>query len=634
VYASRNMFFYLALSLIPCFSWASVCESHINCQNKFLIQKNYLTYFSTHKIDKIQPKIKRLVIVVHGALRNGHDYFDDTVIAAKKLSVENTTLIIAPTFRKITDEREDGELYWGRKWYTKWKYGYKSEDSDRISSFSVMDKLILKIANSNSFPNLKSIIVTGHSAGGQFTQRYGIATKIGKELLQTFTIVPSNPSSYMYLDDVRYHFSDGNFEIAQRQKDCTGFNHYIYGPIDRAEYMQRYNLSELRENFKNQKIIYLMSEEDKGVDSLDRSCEAMTQGRNRFERAKNYFYYVKKNITSDQHRFVSIPLIGHEHVDVYQSKEAAHLIFGVKKRKTPSFLYTKIGDSKDIVKSSDYQFVMFGGGKNEISGMINFMRAARGGDLLVISGKENLNHRYTHDFWNIAEQEKINLNSVETISFLDRKAGDNKFILEKIRNAEAIFFTGGDQSKYINRIKDTHSHRELLNKIRSGVSIGGTSAGLAIMSEFIFSAQKGGLSSKYVLRNPHTGYISLEHDFFYSPLLKNLITDTHFSERKREGRLLGFMFRVQYEYRKKEIYGLGIDEQTSLTLNLDNKMKTNGVGNVTLYKSPAHVPGRSLNSLSYGPILKKVLAPGKTLPHYSEMTFSHSIQVQDGEITP
>jgi cyanophycinase len=631
--ASRYFLVILISLLYSSLILAETCEQHEKCRQEFKLDNNFLTYYTTHKINLSQTQIKRLVIVVHGALRNGHEYFDDTVAAAKKLNVLTNTMVLAPTFRKVTDERKAAELYWGRKWYAKWKYGYLSEDSTHISSFEVIDKLIRKISKSKNFPNLKTIVITGHSAGGQFTQRYGVASKISEEINQQVIIVPSNPSSYMYLDEARYHFTEGNFTISNNPQNCPDFNDYIYGPNNRAKYMESMDVEELRENFKNQKMIYLMSEQDKGLDSLDRSCEAMTQGKNRFERAKNFYYYVKKYITSSQHRFLSIANIGHDHVKVYQSKEAAEILFGIKPILRKTFLYKKIGNVKNVLRSSDYQFVMFGGGKNEIQGMRKFLKAAHGGNLLVISGKSDLNHRYTHEFWNMSEQEKIPLQSVETIAFLNKNAGENKFIQQKIRNAEAIFFTGGDQSKYINRIKNTWAHKELLNKVHSGVSIAGTSAGLAIMSEYIFSAQKGGLSSRYVLKNPLTEEITLEHDFFYSPLLRNLITDTHFSKRKREGRLLGFMFKCQLKFQLKNLFGVGIDEQTSLVLTTDFKMHAFGLGSVRFYRAPRTLPSSRFGPLDYGDIDYLRLTNGKEYDHYSRLVMTEFLNVDQGRIS-
>lgn len=621
----------LLLSSQFLFAKTAPCLSSKNCKAKFYSKENYLTYYSTYSLKKKNTSIKRLVVVVHGALRNGDDYFNDTALAAKKFGLLDSVMVLAPHFRKVTDEREEGEHYWGRRWYTKWKYGYRSEDSDKISSFEIIDNLLLSIDRSNKFPNLKEIVITGHSAGGQFTQRYAVATKVATNLRQNLTIVPSNPSSYMFLDEARYEFSDANYVEKEIDGSCNEYNHYIYGPIDRASYMANMSVPQLVKNFAKQKVIYLMSEEDKGIDSLDRSCEANLQGKNRFERAQNFYYYVKKHITADNHRFLSIPGIGHEHVDVYESEEAKEVVFGVKGGKSKNFLYKKIGSKKDVTIATEKAFAMFGGGRNEINGMRRFLAAAKGGDLLVLSGKTLLNQRYTHDFWRMAQEFKIKLDSVETISFLNKDAGSSSFVLDKIKKAEAIFFTGGNQAKYINFIKGTKAHQLIMKK---QVPIGGTSAGLAIMGEYIFSAKRGGFRSSTVLRNPHHRDITLEKDFFKSDLTANLITDTHFSERRREGRLLGFMFKAMFDFNLKEIYGLGIDEETSLFMEKNGSMKSQGKGNTWFYHSKDNSVQRQQGALNFGPVAYKKLINNKIYPHYSNImtTKWNILKVVDGVI--
>lgn len=625
--------FIVALVLLstPVFASSKVCENFKNCQYKFIPQNNFLTYYSTHNLNTNNQQIDRLVIVVHGALRNGHEYFNDTVLAAKKFNSLSNTIVLAPHFRKVTDSREKGELYWGRKWSKKWKYGYRSSDSDQISSFEVIDQLILSILKSSNFLGLKDIVITGHSAGGQFTQRYAVASQLRKKIEQNLSFVPSNPSSYMFLDKERYQFSDSNYQQVEIGNSCLEYNDYIYGPTNRASYMEAQTVEELRANYSEQKVVYLMSEEDKGTDSLDRSCEAMLQGKNRFERSQNFFHYVKKHISATSHRFISIPSVGHEHIEVYESLEAKRFIFGKGASDNPNFKYRKIGSPKNITKSTRSLFVMFGGGKNETKGMKTFLKAANGGDLLVLSGKDSLNQRYTHDFWNISNEQSIPLNSVQTISILNSKAASSQFIINKVKNAEAIFFTGGDQSKYIKRIKGSPLHKAILDK---KAPIAGTSAGLAIMGEFIFSARKGGLRSRYVLKNPHSKYITLEEDFFYSPLLQGLITDTHFSERNREGRLLGFMFKSQFNFSLAQIFGVGIDEQTSLSLTSNDKMIASGKGDVWFYHSRGLKIQRQEGSLNYGPIFYKRLKKDLIYPHYLNFNTKkwNRLNILNGEI--
>jgi triacylglycerol esterase/lipase EstA (alpha/beta hydrolase family) len=51
-----------------------------------------------------------------------------------------------------------------------------------IHTFHVMDQLIEWFGNTKNFPNMKEIVVAGHSMGGQLVHRYAI---VGKQLAVT-----------------------------------------------------------------------------------------------------------------------------------------------------------------------------------------------------------------------------------------------------------------------------------------------------------------------------------------------------------------------------------------------------------------------------------------------------------------
>ncbi len=610
----------------------AVCENYLNCSYELPVKNKFFTYFSSHSLTTLDRRIDRLVIVVHGAGRNGNDYFNDTVQAAKKIGVEKKTIILAPTFRKVTDQKKPNEIYWGKNWFEKWKYGYLSQDETKTSSFTIIDSLVKSVALSGTFPNLREVVITGHSAGGQFTQRYAFGTEIDLVIPQKLTIIPSNPSSYLYLDDIRYTFQNGNFESLDQSQLCHGFNEYIYGPKNRAKYLEKFDLEALRLNFKRKNLVFLMSEEDKGEDSLDRTCEAMTQGQNRIERAQNFYHYSKKFLPSKSHLFSSIPLIGHDHVAVYESDQAREFVFGIPSVKDSSYLLNRYGSIHDFNVTTQTIFTLLGGGKNEAIGLSNFIAAARGGDLLIVSGKDRLEHRYIFDFNRLAQQSNHKLNSISVVSFLNRTAAEKKNVLALLEKADAIFFTGGDQSKYIDRIKGSSFHKKLISKVQSGLPVSGTSAGLAIMGEFIFSAQRGGVSSRYVLQNPLSEAISIEHDFFYHPFLSGIITDTHFSERQREGRLLGFMYKTLMNFNLKSILGIGIDEQTSLTINPDKTIIAFGKGDVFVYKANSNLVYRP-SPLNMNSIKRKSLQRGDAYLDLHSLSYDDTLSVVDGRIS-
>ena len=89
-----------------------------------------------------------------------------------------------------------------------WKDGSLSEirrdDStdQRVSSFAVLDALLETLSDRKHWPALDLVVLAGHSAGGQFVQRYAVAsapTVLSHQGIHTRFVV-ANPSSYLYFD--------------------------------------------------------------------------------------------------------------------------------------------------------------------------------------------------------------------------------------------------------------------------------------------------------------------------------------------------------------------------------------------------------------------------------------------------
>jgi hypothetical protein len=312
----------LVILLINTTAFASTCLNSRDCAGKFFYQDHFLKIHANFKLDSIPSRISKAIIVVHGTLRNGDEYFDDMITAARLRNKENDTLIISPSFKRTDDEHEDNEYQWGTRWYQKWKYGYVSQNGQGVSSYQLIDQMIKSISSQG----ITEVVITGHSAGGQFTQRYAVASKISQTVKTTFA--PSNPSSYMYLSNHRYNGVNGVFNRVQAGENCEEYNHYIYGPVDRAEYLAKYSISQLESNFSNQSVVYLMGAADNEQDYLDKSCEANLQGIDRYTRSLNFYYYVNKHLKSNNHLFHSIANVGHDHLKIFQAKVSLDLFFG------------------------------------------------------------------------------------------------------------------------------------------------------------------------------------------------------------------------------------------------------------------------------------------------------------------
>jgi hypothetical protein len=313
----------VTLILLPK-AWGSACLEASKCTRKLNHNGQFLTYFSNFKTDVINTKITKAVIVIHGALRNGNEYYDDMVKALRAEGLIGSILILSPTFRKVNDarKRKKDEFYWGRAWDTKWKYGYISSGPKvGTSSFKLLDNLVLSL-NSVNFPNLKQVIVTGHSAGGQFTIRYAFSSEIDSLSEFKVSFVPSNPSSWLYTTDNRGSKINGKYALKNFNKSlCPEYNQYIYGLEGKLPSYFPKDLIKANKKFVLKDIRYLMGQADTEGSSLDKSCEANIQGKNRIERGIHYYQTMRNTFPKTTHKLFKVPAIGHDHFLMYSSKE-------------------------------------------------------------------------------------------------------------------------------------------------------------------------------------------------------------------------------------------------------------------------------------------------------------------------
>jgi len=235
------------------------------------------------------------------------------------------------------------------------------------------------------------------------------------------------------------------------------------------------------------------------------------------------------------------------------------------------------GSEGDVQAPTEPGLVLMGGGGDVDEAMRWFLKRTGGGDIVVLraSGSDGYN-TYLH------EELGVSVNSVRTIRFESAEGSRDPGVLEAIRSAEGIFLAGGDQSRYVRYWKGT-AVQELLNRhVREGKPLGGTSAGLAVMGEYAYSAMhEGKLTSELAQENPGHPWITIERGFLAVPALEGILTDTHFSERNRLGRLVVMLRRILGDDNKRA-FGLGVDEQTALCIDGAGRAHVFGKGSVHL----------------------------------------------------
>ena len=173
--------------------------------------------------------------------------------------------------------------------------------------------------------------------------------------------------------------------------------------------------------------------------------------------------------------------------------------------KAQTYTLWSVGDTVDIVTQPKPATLLMGGASEDDRAMKRFLQYANGGDVVVIrtSGADGYNN-YMYN------QLGVNVHSVRTFLIPSVAAANDSFVVQTIRKAEALWIAGGDQWTYISNWKNTALHNTinyLVNTRRA--PIGGTSAGMAVMGEYYYSAQNGSAVSNVVLNNPYDATVTV-----------------------------------------------------------------------------------------------------------------------------
>ena len=245
----------------------------------------------------------------------------------------------------------------------------------------------------------------------------------------------------------------------------------------------------------------------------------------------------------------------------------------------PSYEYYVVGSSNDVTRSTTFGEILMGGGTDVDAAFQWMINKSGGGDFVVIrvTGTDAYNP-YIYGLGAV--------DSVETIIIKNLAAASDPFVVNKIRNAEALFIAGGDQNDYVTLWKGTPVEDAIHYLVTRNVPIGGTSAGLAVMGEFLFSAANGTIDSPTALGNPYNGKVVLNRDFLVLPNMGGIITDSHFVTRDRMGRLVTFLARIVKDGWAGTAKGIGIDEMTALAVEANGTATVLGSGAAYFLRTP------------------------------------------------
>lgn len=230
------------------------------------------------------------------------------------------------------------------------------------------------------------------------------------------------------------------------------------------------------------------------------------------------------------------------------------------------------GNPNNITTNTTAGVCLMGGASENDNAMKWLLQKANGGDVVVIrSTGSNGYNNYLYTTLGIS------VNSVETLVITSAEGATNPYVLNKVANAEMIWFAGGNQFQYVSYFKDNALETILNNHINvKNAPIGGTSAGMAILCGRYFSAQNGSITSANALANPFNTAITLgQNDFLDVPFLQNTTTDTHFDNPDRRGRLMTFLARNAAAQNQRS-FGIACNEYTAVCIDATGKAQVFG----------------------------------------------------------
>jgi cyanophycinase len=214
------------------------------------------------------------------------------------------------------------------------------------------------------------------------------------------------------------------------------------------------------------------------------------------------------------------------------------------------------------------QLVIIGGAEDkegECKVLREFVRRAGGvgSRIVVMTVATELPREVGDDYIRVFE--RLGVEDVRIADTVRREDSESASVLEAIKKATGVFFTGGDQARITEVLKDTEIDKLLHQGYAEGLVVGGTSAGASMMSDTMIL--EGDAET-----HPRLEIVEVEEGMSFLP---EVVIDQHFAQRGRLGRLLTVVARHPH------LLGLGIDENTAVAVK-DHQFEVFGEGACTV----------------------------------------------------
>ncbi len=163
---------------------------------------------------------------------------------------------------------------------------------------------------------------------------------------------------------------------------------------------------------------------------------------------------------------------------------------------------------------------------------------------------------------------KLGCTHVKTLYVDSTEMAESEEVLNLLRWCDCLMYSGGNQSKITEFMKDTKFHELLMERYRNeSFVIAGTSAGAMCMSHEMIA---GGSSTESFFK----GAVLMSKGL---SLLPELIIDTHFIQRGRFGRTAEAVARFP------KLWGVGLAEDTGFIIREGHKAEVIGSGMIIMF---------------------------------------------------
>lgn len=300
-----------------------------------------LSYFSNES-GAPMSEVSRVVIVVHGILRDpGNSLADAEAALARSGAHTEAVLLVAPQFWNEAD-LQAGKVpaaapYWHK---AGWSLGHDSGDGRALSSFTVIDDLLRRFADTAVFPKVRRIVVAGHSAGAQMIARYAAFNTVHEKLRKDLAVeyVLANAGTYMYFSPER-PAGAAAFAPLRDGAACPGFDSYKYGAAAfPAHFSYPHGLAPLAyfKRLSARKATYLQGTKDTAPSGApggpDAGCEAVLSGATRLDRGLTNARYLRHLARAEglalNSVFYRVEGVGHDEGRSWASACGSAALFG------------------------------------------------------------------------------------------------------------------------------------------------------------------------------------------------------------------------------------------------------------------------------------------------------------------